>query len=345
MACEDRMIANRPWIALLTADEAHAIEAEIITTGDRLRQLLLAFADREGYRALGYPSYTAWAEAIAPRLFGVSRTRITRELTAALIERELVPMGTNSSPLPERQLRPLGVFITHPRGPGAQCRPTTIDAPAMIATWQAAHAIAADRQEPFRAEHVQEATAAYIEQNEGLMIDRPTRFTRGMRSSDSAEWYTPDQILDPVRAVFGTIDTDPCTHVDAQRNVQARRYYTKADDGLRQPWEGPSAFVNPPYGDAIKPWIPRLIDAYISGECRSVIALLPCRTDTDWFTPLFRYPICFVHGRLTFSNAPAAATFPSVVVYLGRDLPVFRRAFAEVGPILLPDTPDNLATM
>ncbi len=320
------MIARRgDSVALLTADEAHLIESEIIRTGDHLRRLLLTFSEQEGYRALGYSSYTAWADAVASRLFGVSRRRLAQELTAALIERELGTIVPTTRPIPESHLRPLGVFVSR----------AAINAPAIIETWAAARDIAADREERLSAIHVQEATDEYLEATEEATIASPSKWNRGMRSSDSPEWYTPAQILDPVRAVFGTIDTDPCSHADAQPRIRARRYYTKEDDGLIQPWEG-QAFVNPPYGDAIKPWIPRLIDAYTSGECRSVIALVPGRTDTDWFTPLFAYPICFVHGRLTFSNAAHGATFPSVVVYLGSELARFADAFEDIGPIMVP---------
>lgn len=323
-------------IAPMTADEAHATESAIIKTGDQLRMLLIAFYERQGYRALGYPSYTAWAVAIAPRVFGVTHTRLTRELTAAVIERELLPTGNNVA-IPERQLRPMSALLDRPRGPGADNKPITVNGAAVRETWEAAQQIAQGRDEPFTARHVQEAVGEYLETKAEDMTDRPTRFTTGMRSSDSHEWFTPDRILAPVRAMFGVIDLDPCSHEDAQHAVQARRYYTEADDGLSQPW-GPSEsiYMNPPYGRQIGLWTDRLIRAVASGETRQALALLPGRTDTDWFTPLFCYPICFVHGRLTFSGYAAGAPFPSVVVYFGADLPRFAQVFAPLGPIMLP---------
>jgi hypothetical protein len=98
----------------------------------------------------------------------------------------------------------------------------------------------------------------------------------------------------------------------------------------------PNVFLNPPYGRQIGAWTDRLIRAYASGEAKHALALLPGRTDTDWFTPLFAYPICFVHGRLTFSGYTAGAPFPSVVVYFGADLARFAQVFAPLGPIMLP---------
>jgi hypothetical protein len=322
-------------LAPMSADEAHATEAAIIKIGDQLRTHLVAFYERQGYRALGYASYTAWAEAIAPRVFGVTHTRLTRELTAAVIERELLPMG-NNSPIPERQLRPMAALVERPRGPLSDTKPIVANGAAIRETWEAAQQIAQERDERFGARHVQQAVSTYLEEKTEDMTDRPTRFTTGMRSSDSDAWFTPAKILAPVRAVLGEIDLDPCSNDIAQQDVQARRYYTEADDGLRQPWDATTIFMNPPYGRSIGAWTERLIGAYTSGVVRAALALLPGRTDTDWFTPLFAYPICFVHGRLTFSGYTAGAPFPSVVVYFGADLARFAHAFAPLGPIMQP---------
>ncbi len=322
-------------LAPMTADEAHATEAAIIRIGDQLRTHLIAFYERQGYRALGYSSYTAWAEAIAPRVFGVTHTRLTRELTAAVIERELLPVG-NNAPIPERQLRPMSALIDRPRGPGSDTKHMAVNGTAIRDAWEAAQQIAAGRDERFGARHVQEAVDEYLEEKTEAMTDRPTRFNAGMRSSDSPEWFTPAKILAPVRAVLGAIDLDPCSNDVAQQDVQARRYYTEADDGLSQVWDSETLFMNPPYGRAIGLWTDRLVAAYRAGQVRAALALLPGRTDTDWFTPLFDYPICFVHGRLQFSGYAQAAPFPSVLVYFGPDLARFARAFTPLGPIMLP---------
>lgn len=181
--------------------------------------------------------------------------------------------------------------------------------------------------------------ADIIEYTEEATIARSPRFNDGMKSTDTVEWYTPAAVYTRVRGVFGgAIDTDPCSCASAQERIQAQRYYTIADDGLDQPWEG-NTFVNPPYGDEIKPWIPRTVEAYESGECRSIIMLVPGRTETDWFTPLLHYPICIVHGRLTFWNPTKPdkpAPFPSIVVYLGHELTTFRDWFSDIGPIYVP---------
>jgi ParB family chromosome partitioning protein len=63
-------------------------------------------------------------------------------------------------------------------------------------------------------------------------------------SSETAEHYTPAYVVDVVRAALGTIDVDPASCEAANRVVQARHFFTRADDGLRQPWRG-TVFLNP----------------------------------------------------------------------------------------------------
>jgi len=166
-------------------------------------------------------------------------------------------------------------------------------------------------------------------------------------SSATPEWYTPASIIDRVLAVFGHIDLDPCSnaHGDAA-NVPARFHYTKADDGLASSWAMPrwvdddgcesavvKVYMNPPYGTEIGPWIERLCDAYETGEITEAIALVPARVDTAWFQPLFAYALCFVRGRLKFVGADDSAPFPSVVVYLGPDVWLFRDVFGAIGRV------------
>jgi site-specific DNA-methyltransferase (adenine-specific) len=250
-----------------------------------------------------------------------------RALSAGQIERAIRGVLPDSAKIvPESQLLALADL-----SPAAQ-----------PIAWEMAQRAARDQGERLTTRHIAAAARDYTpdaslpEQKTEAMTDRPTRFTSGMRSSDSNEWFTPERILAPVRAVLGGIDLDPCSNDIAQRDVQARRYYTEAADGLAQSWQSDNVFMNPPYGRSIGQWTDRLIRAYTSGETRAALALLPGRTDTDWFTPLFCYPICFVHGRLTFSGYTAGAPFPSVVVYFGADLARFTHAFAPLGPIMLP---------
>lgn len=51
-------------------------------------------------------------------------------------------------------------------------------------------------------------------------------------SSESAEWYTPPEIINRTLCVFGEIDLDPCSNAGPSPNVPARERYTQETDGL-----------------------------------------------------------------------------------------------------------------
>lgn len=81
-------------------------------------------------------------------------------------------------------------------------------------------------------------------------------------TSDTAEHYTPGDVLDLVVEVMGGIDLDPCA--DPGRRVPAAAHYTAEVDGLRRPWSG-RVFMNPPYGRNIGAWVDRLVEAHAAG--------------------------------------------------------------------------------
>jgi hypothetical protein len=170
------------------------------------------------------------------------------------------------------------------------------------------------------------------------LLATQTTFNVGMRSSETPEWYTPRHIIDRAIDVLGSIELDPCSNSSDPRAaiVPADRYYALPQNGLAFPWHARTLYLNPPYGRSIGPWVDRLIGAYTDGAVTEAIALLPARTDTAWFQPLFDCPICFVRGRLKFSGAKNSAPFPSIVVYLGGSLDRFCQSFRDIGPIYAP---------
>lgn len=59
---------------------------------------------------------------------------------------------------------------------------------------------------------------------------------RPLASAMTCKWYTPQPLLDGVRAAFGGhIDLDPCSDETAQASVKARRFFSIEQDG----WTGP----------------------------------------------------------------------------------------------------------
>jgi integrase len=158
-------------------------------------------------------------------------------------------------------------------------------------------------------------------------------------SSESKEWYTPARIAELARELMGAIDLDPASSDEAQQTIGASRHYTAADNGLAQPWYG-RVYLNPPYGDMVRAFTARLVASYDAGDVSEAIALLPARPDTQWFQPLYRFPICFWRGRVRFNRAggqPAgSAPFPTVIVYLGSQIERFASLFGDYGQIQRP---------
>lgn len=150
-------------------------------------------------------------------------------------------------------------------------------------------------------------------------------------SSESPDWHTPPHVIERVSAVLGVIDLDPCSN-DAPFNVPAKTHYTRQDDGLSRPWFG-RVYMNPPYGREIENWIDKLCESWRKGDITEAIALVPARTDTEWFRAMRQFPRCFIAGRLTFSNFASAAPFPSTAIYLGQRIDDFCAAFSDIGDI------------
>jgi hypothetical protein len=221
----------------------------------------------------------------------------------------------------------------------AQARPLAIIEPEHRAeVWQRAVETAPEGK--VTARHVSEVVQEFKRETElpafvvtaAATEDKPAYRLAPLMTSASEEWYTPAHIVEMVREMLGAIDLDPCTSEAANKTVKAAYTYAKADDGLAQDWTG-RVYMNPPYGDVIGQWTTKLVDEYNAGRVDEAIALLPGRIDTQWFQPLFDFPICCVRGRLKFSGADAA-TFPSVVIYMGRNKQKFVEVFSKVGAIL-----------
>jgi hypothetical protein len=155
-------------------------------------------------------------------------------------------------------------------------------------------------------------------------------------SSETPEHYTPQTFLALVHELFGGIpDLDPCSNTGTP-NVAAHRHYTIEDDGLKHPWHG-RVFLNPPYGRELPAWVEKLRREWLGTEVTEIVALLPSRTDTEWFNTLTKETgdavLCFLYGRLTFVGNSDPAPFPSMVVYFGPHHDVFATIFANQGSL------------
>lgn len=151
-----------------------------------------------------------------------------------------------------------------------------------------------------------------------------------LMSSESPEWYTPRHVLEAAVTALGSIDLDPCA--EPGKGVPAAIHLTEAEDGLRQSWAG-KVYMNPPYGRTIGDWTGKLAESHKAGSVTEAIALLPARTETDWWASLDAEWVCLIHGRLAFSDAATTAPFPSAAVYLGPNGEWFADSFGHLGPV------------
>jgi phage N-6-adenine-methyltransferase len=192
---------------------------------------------------------------------------------------------------------------------------------------------------------------------------------RPLMGSDGTEVGTPLGFFEKVDDIFG-FDLDVCA---TEENAKVDKYISPKDDAFLTPWivEGKTlicAWMNPPYGRGEKKclfpfdkcgkkkcekrgyhitedipgvgdWIRRAIQqAEENGT--TVVALLPSRTDTEWFQEVFSYArsICFVRGRIKFIGSKDVAPFPSVLsVFSKVDLnDVIYDGLSELGNVIDP---------
>lgn len=125
-----------------------------------------------------------------------------------------------------------------------------------------------------------------------------THLNRGLFTSASQDWKTPDDLYRDLDNEFHFND-DPCP-LDFMT------------DGLSRSW-GTSTYCNPPYNQISK-WVEKAHQESLLGK--TVVMLLPSRTDNQWFHNCLKWAaeIRFIRGRLHFNGSKINAPFPSVII-------------------------------
>lgn len=134
-------------------------------------------------------------------------------------------------------------------------------------------------------------------------------------SSESDEWATPPELLRPLDHAVGGFDLDPCSGAE-ERSI-ATETYTEEDDGLAQRWHG-RVWMNPPYSD-VADWMEKAHLEALGDDVELVVTLVPARTSTQWYHnwATEAAALCFLEGRLSFSDADNSAPFPSLITVFG----------------------------
>ena len=146
--------------------------------------------------------------------------------------------------------------------------------------------------------------------------------------SKSAEWYTPQDIIEAAREVMGAIHLDPASSAKANERVKAERYYTKSDNSLQQPWVG-RVFCNPPgdpSGKLIQAFWRKLVAEFISGRTSQAvwIGFNINQLQTLQCCPLspLDFSICYPKKRLHFvpnDREPGSPTHANYVCFMAND--------------------------
>jgi ParB family chromosome partitioning protein len=157
------------------------------------------------------------------------------------------------------------------------------------------------------------------------------------RNTGKNEWYTPDEYIDAVCKVLGTIDCDPASSEIANRTVRARTFFTIDDDGLKQKWSG-KVFMNPPYNSKlITKFCSKLVKDFVSNDVTDFIVIVNNATETKWFRELVSVAsaICFPSGRIKFKDQNGdnigAPLQGQAVLYAGDNHELFLGVFSEFG--------------
>ena len=136
-----------------------------------------------------------------------------------------------------------------------------------------------------------------------------------MATALSDDWASPREMVETWSKTHGPFTFDPCA---SETNATAPEYLTEQDNGLMHQWKG-KIWFNPPYGRGLIHWMIKANLELDSGRVESIVAILPARTDTQWFhnEVLARgHEVHFIKGRVKYGNGKKPAPFPSIIVIM-----------------------------
>ena len=163
----------------------------------------------------------------------------------------------------------------------------------------------------------------------------------------SQDWGTPPKYVATIREFFGgIIDLDPCSNCHSIVNARVE-YSLPNRDGLRESWDFPTIYVNPPYGldrehgTSIKHWLKKCEESNRLHQSE-VIALVPVATNTGhWKKYVYgkAAAICFLYDtRLRFlvdgKDGGKGAPMSCALIYWGQRYEHFFQSFIRFGAVV-----------
>lgn len=166
-------------------------------------------------------------------------------------------------------------------------------------------------------------------------------------NSQSHSWGTPLKYVRVIKLFFnGLISLDPCSNDYSIVNAETV-FKLPFNDGLKEEWNYPTIYVNPPYGSdrerktTIKNWLAKC--ALSNQKYKSeVLALIPVATNTShWKQSVFgkAKAVCFLYDtRLKFLenglDIGKGAPMSCCIVYWGKDFQKFNDIFIDFGAVI-----------
>jgi len=166
-------------------------------------------------------------------------------------------------------------------------------------------------------------------------------------NSKSQTWGTPQKYVNAVKKFFGgSISLDPCSNEYSIVNAKTE-YLLPMHDGLKEKWDSPTIYVNPPYGSdrergtKIKHWLAKCALSHIDFGSE-VLALVPVATNTGhWKKSVFGQAkaVCFLYDtRLKFLenglDIGKGAPMSCSMIYWGNRYDEFYDVFIEHGAVV-----------
>ncbi len=166
-------------------------------------------------------------------------------------------------------------------------------------------------------------------------------------NSQNQSWGTPPKYVNAIKRFFNDkLSLDPCSNEYSIVNAETE-FMLPYQDGLKQDWNFPTIYMNPPYGTdrergtTIKNWLAKcaLTHKKYGSE---ILALVPVATNTGhWKQTVFGHAtaICFLYDtRLKFLenglDVGKGAPMSCAMIYWGKNYDKFFEVFIEFGAVV-----------